>query len=299
MPAVTVPMPTCYRHPDREAGIVCQRCDRPICPQCMHQASVGFHCPECTKKGAQKVYHGVAAIRQKPVVTQVLIGINVAVFLLGLALSGDVAGYVSGDVTNFHVDFAAIAKFFVVQGGQVFQLPGGVGDGEWYRLVTSGFLHFGIFHLGVNMWALWILGQSVEQFGGRLRFGLIYAVSLLAGSFGALVVTPDALGAGASGAIFGLMGALFLALRANGVPFRDSPLINVLVLNLIITFAIPGISKGAHLGGLAGGALAGWLLFDLARRPNVGDKVAYGVCGAVCVGLVVASVVFATGYNPY
>lgn len=273
----------------------------------MHQASVGFHCPDCTKKGAQKVYQGIGSLRQRPVVTQVLIGLNVAVFLIGLAVSGNAQGYIAGEITTFHIDWASMAKLWEWRGNlytavdprTVGPHPIGVGVGEWYRLVTSGFLHFGIFHLAVNMWALWILGQSVEQFGGRLRFGVIYAVSLLAGSFGSLLLEPGAVSAGASGAVFGLMGALFLALRANGIPFRNSPLLNVLVLNVIITFAIPGISKGAHFGGLAGGALAGWLLFDLARRPNVGDKVAYGLCAVVGVACVVASVVFANGYNPY
>lgn len=297
-------MPTCYRHPDREAGIVCQRCDRPICPQCMHQASVGFHCPECTKKGAQKVYQGVGALRVRPIVTQVLVGLNVVVFLIGAALSGEAADYFGGSLTQFQVDFGAMAKLWeradgLYTGPVLGSEAIGVGAGEWYRLVTSGFLHYGVFHILVNMWALWVLGQALEQYGGRIRFGVIYGVSLLAGSFGAVLLSPQSVAAGASGAIFGLMGALFLVFRAQGVPWRNSPLLNILVLNLVITFAIPSISKGAHLGGLAGGLLAGWLLIDVARRPGVGDKVAYGICGAVAVALVVASVVFSTGYQPY
>lgn len=297
-------MPRCYRHPDREAGIVCQRCDRPICPACMHQASVGFHCPECAKKGSQQVYHGIASLRQRPIVTQVLIGLNVAVFLIGLVISGQAADYLAGSVTPFHVDLASFAKLWESGGGSLFigpvpsTTPLGVGNGQWYRIVSSGFLHFGIIHIGVNMWALWILGQAVEQYGGRLRMGIIYAVSLVAGSFGALLLEPQAVSGGASGAIFGLMGALFLALRANGIPWRNSPLLSILILNLVITFAIPEISKGAHIGGLIGGGIAGWLLFDVARRPNVGDRVAYALCAVVGVIFVLASISYASGYTP-
>lgn len=261
----------------------------------MHQASVGFHCPECTKQGAQKVYQGAAALRDRPIVTQVLMGLNVLVFVLG-AIAVRNADYLSGSITQFHIDFASIAKAYTNSNQGIQQI--GVGNGEWYRLVTSGFVHFGIIHIAVNMWSLWILGTALEQYAGRLRFGIIYAVSLLAGSFGSLIVTPDALSAGASGAIFGLMGALFLAYRERGIPLRSSPLLNVLILNIIITFAIPSISKGAHLGGLAGGALAGWLFFDLARRPGVGTRGAYVMSGAVMVALVVGAVVFANGYQP-
>ena len=172
---------TCYRHPDQPAGVICQRCDRPICPRCMHQASVGFHCPECAKAGKQQVYQGIGSLRVKPVLTQVLIGANLAVFLLGVALSG--GGAIGGDSGDLHLDYGLIAKFH--QGP--FVIPGyGVGEGEWYRMITSGFLHYGIFHLLMNMYALWILGAAVEQMGGRARPGLIYGASLMGGSRGAV-----------------------------------------------------------------------------------------------------------------
>jgi membrane associated rhomboid family serine protease len=285
---------TCYRHPDQQAGVICQRCDRPICPHCMHQASVGFHCPECTKKGAQKVYQGVAAMYRRPIVTEVLMALNVAVFVIGYLIvrSGD---YLGGSGTDFHLDYASIAY---TQYSPVFGYAGGVGGGEWYRLVTAGFVHFGIIHLAVNMYSLWILGRAAEQYAGRLKFGIIYAVSLLAGSFGSLVMEPQALSAGASGAIFGLMGAMFLAFRAQGIPLSRSPLLSVLILNLIITFSVPNISVGAHVGGLVGGAIAGWAFFDLARRPGLDKRIPYAVCGGLAVALVVGSIVFATGYQP-
>lgn len=284
---------TCYRHPDRQAGVICQRCDRPICPECMHQASVGFHCPECTKQGAQKVYQGVAALQQRPIVTEVLMGLNIVVFVIGALIAGS-SGYFAGNITQFHLDFASIAYTGVTPTGYV----GGVGGGEWYRLVTAGFVHFGILHLAVNMYSLWILGRAAEQYAGRLKFGVIYGVSLLAGSLGSLVLEPQALSAGASGAIFGLMGAIFLMYRAEGIAISRSPLMGVLILNLIITFAGSNISVGAHLGGLAGGALAGWAFFDLARRPGIDQRIPYAVCGALAVGCVVAAIVFANGYTP-
>lgn len=287
---------TCYKHPDRQAGVICQRCDRPICPECMHQASVGFHCPECTKKGAQKVYRGIASVQQRPIVTEILMGLNVLAFLVGALIARDQLGdYFSGNITQFHLDFASITYLYSNQFGQ---LSGGIGGGEWYRLVTAGFLHFGILHLGVNMWSLWILGRAAEQYAGRLKFGVIYGVSLLAGSLGSLVLEPTALSAGASGAIFGLLGALFLMFRAEGVPFSQSPLLNVLILNVIITFVGSNISIGAHLGGLVGGAIAGWAFFDLARRPGIDQRIPYAVCGAVAVACVAAAVVFANGYTP-
>lgn len=266
----------------------------------MHQASVGFHCPECTKKGAQKVYQGVGALRVAPVLTQVLIGLNLLVFALGALLSADIPGYLTGDITSFHIDFAVVARLWQ-QGDTLYivALPGtdpiGVGNGEWYRLVTSGFLHYGAFHIAVNMWALWVLGQSVEQYGGRARLGAIYAVSLLFGSFGALLLSPDSFGAGASGAIFGLMGAMFIIFRVQGIPWQGSPIVNVLVLNLIITFAVPGISKGAHLGGLVGGALAAWLLFDLPRRAGVAKQLPWALCAAAGAASVVGAIVVASG----
>ena len=266
----------------------------------MHQASVGFHCPECTKAGAQKVYQGVASLRATPIVTYVLMGLNFAVFAIGLLVvsAAERSAYLTGGgITSFHQDFAAVAKVYGNSLLGPVQVPGGVGDGEWYRIVTSGFVHYGLLHIAFNMWALWVLGRAVEQAEGRLRMGLIYGVSLLAGSFGTLLLTPHDYGAGASGAIFGLMGALVMIFRSRGIPLRNSPILSVIAINLVITFAVPEISKGAHLGGLLGGLAAGWILCDLAPRPGVGNRVAYGLCAALGVALFAASVVFSTQYQ--
>jgi membrane associated rhomboid family serine protease len=133
-------------------------------------------------------------------------------------------------------------------------------QGEWYRLVTAGFLHFGIIHIALNMWLLFQLGQLLEPAIGRVRFGLLYFAALLAGSAGALLLEPNTLVGGASGAVFGLMGAAFVGLRHRGVNPLSTGLGTVLVLNLIFTFTIPGISIGGHIGGIIGGAIAGWVV---------------------------------------
>jgi len=267
----------------------------------MHQASVGFHCPECTKAGAQKVYQGPAALRSQPVVTQVLIAINVAVFVLGVVVAGSAAAQGG---SSFHDAVGLTAKLWQ-RGDSLYLGPVagsemvGVGAGEWYRLVTAAFLHYGLMHLAFNMYALWVLGQAIEQAAGRARYGLIYAISLLAGSLGALIMSPQGMTAGASGAIFGLMGALFMGHRSMGVPLRNSPLLGILILNLIITFAIPGISAGGHVGGLIGGVAAGWLYFDVGRRPGIDQRMLLGVGMAVAVALATAAIIFSTAYQPF
>jgi membrane associated rhomboid family serine protease len=262
----------------------------------MHQASVGFHCPDCTKAGAQKVYRGPAALRVRPVVTQVLVGLNVAIYLLGML--ADRRARLSGVGGSFAVDFGLIAKFFVDVPTGIVQLSGGVGDGEPYRIITSGFLHAGVLHLAMNMWALWILGQMVENVGGRVRFALVYGVALVGGSFGALLLSPGSLTVGASGAIFGLMGAILAVGKARGIPLRQSPMFGILILNLVITFGIPGISIGGHLGGLLAGGVAGWLLYDVGERPSIGGSKATAMASALGVVLFVAGVVVASGYQP-
>ncbi|CAN5758759.1 rhomboid family intramembrane serine protease [soil metagenome] len=263
--SVATEIRTCYRHGDRRAGVVCQRCDRPICPDCMHTASVGFHCPECTKAGAQKVLTPRSLVT-RPLLTQVVIGVNVGVFLLGLLLSG--GGGLGGGANDLIVEGALIARGCTeatlagcVPGAEI-----GVAEGEWWRVVTSGFLHYGWIHLAFNMYALWILGQFIEGSAVLGRFAAIYLTALVAGSFGAMRISADALTAGASGAIYGLMGAALAAQRARGVRAMDSGLLMILGINLLLTFSISNISVGGHLGGLAGGLAAGYLVFGLPTK---------------------------------
>src|SRR5919108_3144585 len=226
-------METCYRHPNRETGVRCSNCERPICPDCMTSTPVGMRCPECARRGATRV-RTMRSVSEEPSLTYILIGINV---LAGIgSLLGSGGGATSGALTH---DGGLSAHF--------------IADGEYWRLITAGFLHAGLFHLMFNMFALYVLGTMLEPAMGRVRFGLVYFVSLLAGSFGAILVEPNAPTVGASGAIFGLMGAAIVVLRHHGISFAESGLAVWLGLNLLITFTVSNISIGGHIGGLIGG----------------------------------------------
>lgn len=267
---VSAPANTCYRHPDRDAGVRCQRCDRFICPSCMNTASVGFHCPECAKTGKQKVHTAGSMFYARPVVTQALLAINVAVFVLSVAMGDGLFGSIAID--GLLIDGAAFG-------------PAIDAGGEWWRIFTSGFLHYGLFHLGFNMYALYILGPQFERSLGPVRFGLVYLACLLGGSFGALLVNPGAFTAGASGAIFGLMGVAVMSTRSMGRSIWDTGLGSVLVLNFIITFGVRSISVGGHVGGFVVGLAAGWLAYEAVRRVRFPKWSIEGIVvavGALC-----------------
>ncbi len=234
----------------------------------MNTASVGFHCPECLATKSQRVV--VGPVEFTPTLTTILVGFNVAVWFFS-----EFGG------TRFLVDYALWGPI--------------VADGEWYRIVTSGFLHDGPFHLGFNCFALWIMGRSLEQFLGRLRFVALYFVSLLGGSVGVLLLEPNALAVGASGAIFGLFGAMAIVQRAVGMSVWASGLGPILALNLFLTFAVSRISVGGHVGGLVAGAVVGFIYVSMkrARRP---DSVALGAAVAFGAVLVVLSLMLAS--NP-
>jgi membrane associated rhomboid family serine protease len=264
----------------------------------MHTASVGFHCPECVKKGGQRVYRGPGALATQPLLTQILIAVNVAVFLLGVVVSG--AGALDG--TSKLVRYGGL----VAQGTFDGRTLDGVAEGQWYRLITSGFLHYGFIHLAFNMYALWILGGLLERSVGRVQLATVYFVALLGGSLGALILSPDALTVGASGAIFGLMGAVLTLGRSRGISIRNSPVLGVLIINLLLTFGLSSfISVGGHIGGLIAGFLAGMLLFELpshvgsqgasAPRRGVDPSAALGLglCAALGVALFVGGIIAA------
>jgi membrane associated rhomboid family serine protease len=263
-------MDVCYRHPKRETGVSCSNCGRPICPDCMTSTSVGMRCPECANQRTRVVRSGGAG--DEPMLTYILIGINVLVALGGF-LSG--AGTTGG---------SGVGASTLLTDGAVSRVE--IADGEYWRLITAGFLHAGLFHLLFNMFALYVLGTLLEPAVGRLRFGLIYMVSLLAGSFGALLLSPDSPTVGASGAIFGLMGAAVIVMRNRGLSAMESGLGFWIVLNLVITFAVPNISIGGHIGGLIGGGLAALLLFNLGDRlrlPAVVPTLLVAALGAAAV----------------
>lgn len=271
-------MTTCYRHPDRVAGVGCQRCGRPICPQCMVQAAVGFQCPDCTHSNPQKVVNSRQLFGRggtsEVIVGKVLIGLNVAAYLMMAVVGGNGAS-ASGEVYQRGITWGPL-----------------VAEGEWWRLASGAFLHASPLHLLMNMFLLYLLSKELEPAVGHVRFLLIYVVSLAGGSLGVMLLSPDARTLGASGAVFGLMGALVvLQLRAKQNPW-NSGLGGLIVINLIITFAVPGISIGGHLGGLIAGAVAGLLVTPL-RWPQENAKVKDGFIALIGVGLFVTAVLVA------
>lgn len=277
-------VPRCYRHPDREGGRSCTRCGKPACSDCLVQAAVGSHCLDCAKAARPDVKTRAQLFnsRQLTPVTSAVIVINVAVFMwMVLADSATM----SGRATQAHYDLSLWppAMFY---------------NGEWYRLVTSGFVHFGIVHIGFNMFALWQLGQLVERAMSTVQFMLLYVAALLGGSLGALVVegTTLKITAGASGAVFGLLGAAAVGLHRRGVNVLSTGIGTALMLNLFITFSIGGISIGGHLGGLVAGAICGFVM--LPPKWNTYPKwVTWATPIAVIVVSIVASVLVVKSFD--
>lgn len=271
---------TCYRHPNREAGRRCTRCGKWACTDCLVQASVGSHCVDCARAERPDVTTRARYwnARQPTLVTYTLIALNLAVFVLMAvadrsSLSGELTGRGAGELGLW--DLGLAGPFLA--------------DGQWYRLVTSGFIHFGIFHIALNMLLLFQLGQLLEPNIGRVRFALLYFAALLGGSAGALLLQPNSIHGGASGAVFGLMGAAFVGLRNRGVNPFSTGIGTTLVLNLIITFTIPGISIGGHLGGIVGGAIAGWVTLP-PRHVRLPSWASYAAPVAVMVVAIALSV---------
>jgi membrane associated rhomboid family serine protease len=190
-------------------------------------------------------------------VTQVLLASFAVMFVLPV-LQGDSGGLARGSVTSLHENFALTKQ--------------GIEAGQWWRLLTCGFLHFGMIHLLFNGWAMWSVGQSLERSLGRWRFVSLFVVSVLGGSAGALLLSPDAITAGASGGLFGFFAAGYMGSRARGISFGASGWGPTLLMNLFITLSIPGISIGGHLGGAIAGAICGAVL--LGRPSLIGTKAA-------------------------
>ncbi len=265
-------MATCYRHPSRETGVSCSNCGRPICPDCMTTTPVGMRCPECAKQRTKVVRLRETA--NVPRVTYALIAINIVAFLT--------------EQGQFSLTGAGLH-------GKVFEegvlYRGGIHvEHQYWRLITSGFLHIDLLHIAFNMYLLYLLGLMLEPAIGSLRFAAVYFASLLAGSFGALLATASPT-LGASGAIFGLMGALVVELRARRLSVMESGIGGLIVINLILSFTLSGISVGAHLGGLVGGVLAGVALRAAGERYG-----ALGLLGCAAIGAVsVAGAILAAG----
>jgi len=251
----------CYRHPQRETGVSCSNCGRPICHECMISAPVGFRCPECVKeqnvRGSRAKVVTRGQIRSRwgagggvmsggAPVTKVLIGINVALFLAELLFGA--VGMMGGGSTRVLVDMGALVPAFV-----------GVNH-EYWRLFTAMFLHGSLLHIAFNMYALYIGGSYLEMIAGKGKYLAVYVVAGVAGNVAVyLLAAPISVTIGASTAIFGIFGALFiysLHNRDSAVGRALSSMGTVILINLVITFVVPGISWQGHVGGLIGGVLA-------------------------------------------
>ncbi|MCK0176130.1 MULTISPECIES: rhomboid family intramembrane serine protease [Mycobacteriaceae] len=275
-PQSPVEAPTCYRHPDRPTYVQCTRCGRFICPDCMRSAAVGHQCPDCVEEGSRSIrqprtqFGGRMSDSATPVLTYVLIAVNVLVAILQTT---------SGDLESRGVMWSPA-----------------VADGQWYRLITSAFMHYGIMHLLFNMWALYVVGPPLESWLGRLRFGALYGLSALGGSVVVYLASPiNAATAGASGAVFGLFGALFVVSRRLNFDIRG--IAAIIVINLVFTFVYPlisgqAVSWQAHLGGLATGAA---IAAVYAYAPRNGRTAIHAGATAAVVVVFVALIWWRTG----
>lgn len=246
----------CYRHPMRETGVRCVRCDRPICPDCMRPASVGFMCPDDVKLGAASIRQPRTAVGASvprsatPLVTYVLIAVNVALFLLTFGTT---------NVGILHNQAGGLYQNWILVPSLVVQ------SHEYLRLLTGAFLHLNLLHIAFNMIALYVLGPPLEALLGRWRFLAVYLLSALGGSVAVLLLSPlNTATVGASGAIFGLFGAALLLYRQLRIDVRS--LLMTLAINLVITFTLPFISWQGHVGGFLVGALAGAAIGGLPTR---------------------------------
>jgi len=231
-------MATCYRHPNRETGVSCSNCGRPICPDCMTPTPVGMRCPECAKQRTRVTRGAIGPGGYDMPATYVLIALNVVAYLIEIAGGG---GGFSPGTSSIAIDFGLYGPF--------------VAEGEWYRLLTYGFLHASLLHIGFNMFALYFLGRILEPGIGTPRFVALYFASLFGGSLGALLLDPNALTVGASGAVFGIFGATFVIARHRHIDNLAASIGVILLLNLAISVGARNISLGGHLGGLAAGVL--------------------------------------------
>jgi membrane associated rhomboid family serine protease len=276
----TVETRYCYRHPDRETGLSCSECGRPICADCATFAPVGIRCPDHAgvrrgpatrmrpRQQLVRRAHGVALATGTAPITKALIAINLAIYLITASQGG-----------GFNAPGGSLFSKWILYGPWV-------EHGGWYRLVTAMFLHASIIHIGFNMYALWVIGTPVEQYLGRARYIGLYFVSGLAGSAGGLLQAPHTPILGASGAIFGILGAMMILewqitgrLAGNAMTW--------IVINLVISFAIPNISWGGHVGGLIGG-----ILITLGYAHWRGGRAQYGQLG---IGGVLGLIVVAAG----
>jgi membrane associated rhomboid family serine protease len=272
-------LPTCYRHPDRETGLSCSECGRPICTECMTPAAVGLRCPDHAGKRRAavkppRVVRRTSRGATNALVTRSLIAANVLIYLI-----------TASQGAGINTPGGSLFVKWALYGPAVAQ-------GDWWRLITAAFLHASVIHIGLNMYVLWVIGAPVEEYLGRVRFLALYFVAGLAGSAGALVVTPLAVTVGASGAIFGILGALLIIewqttgrLAGNAMTW--------IVINLALSFAISNISIGGHIGGLIGGILVTLAFANWGRGHAAFGRVGtLGVVGIVAVAIASVAIAY-------
>lgn len=285
-----VGVPTCYRHPDRETWIRCQRCEKPICPDCMRDAAVGFQCPDCVAEGRKSVrqaktaYGGV--ISANPGATSIaLIGINVLVWLAIVASGGNdspVLAWLSVHLWGICQD--GDAQFYTTEaicrtGSATSWIPG-LDEGAWWQLVTGSFVHVEPWHIGMNMLALWSLGPLVERLVGRVRYVALYLLASVASGLAVYWLAGEySITVGASGAIFGLLGASLVAGWKAGA---DLSVFRTTIILAVVISIIPGVSWQGHLGGFVGGALAAAVL---AFAPRGQHRTTVQVIGLAALGV--------------
>lgn len=276
--------PTCVRHPDRETGLSCTRCGRPACPECLRAAAVGQHCVDCVREGRSQVrpVRTVAgapvAEMSKPYVTYGLIAVNLLFYAITVLQSGNL-------MDNFRSSlFRELALVPVL-----------VADGEWIRLLGSGFLHYGPLHLALNMFALYVIGIQIEPVLGRWRMLSLYLVSLLGGAAACMLLqAPNSVVAGASGAVYGMFGVIAVVLFR--LRMNPTQILVIIGINVFLSISLPGISLWGHLGGLFAGTVATLGLLFLPEWLRVRDaatarQVGWASIAAVGLAAVVVTVV--------
>src|ERR671934_1037837 len=269
----------CYRHPNRETYVSCSECGRPICAECMTPAPVGQRCPEHSGRpqGVRRVASGArrsAFEGTGALVTKSLIGLNILVYLITVTQGAGINSP-GGSLFNKWVLFGP-----------------SVANGDWWRLITCAFLHASLLHIGFNMYFLWFVGSAVEQALGRGRFLLVYVVSGLAGSAGALLAEPTQPTVGASGAIFGILGAALILERQRNYVLGGQAFA-LIAINLALSFIISNISYGGHIGGLVGGVLCTLVLSRFGRGHAAYSRLGlWGIAGVLGVGLLSIAVAY-------
>ncbi|WP_067843411.1 rhomboid family intramembrane serine protease [Nocardia lijiangensis] len=276
------PAPTCVRHPNRPTGLACTRCGRPACPDCLRPASVGQHCVDCVREAGSQV-RPVRTVAGAPVTASATPLVTYGLISLNVLFYGITAVQASSLAENYRSEL--FLRWALI--------PRLVAEGDWFRVIGSGFLHWGPLHLALNMFALYVVGIQLEPFLGRARMLAIYLVALIGGSAGGMLLEPvNTIGAGASGAVYGMFGAvavLLIRLRMNA-----TQILVIIAINVLLSLSLSGVSLWVHLGGLVAGTLATmgvlflpqWVHTKTPEAARTIGWVAIAAVGAVSAALI-------------